>query len=27
VVPITVIRGANAVDVTVTVSERPRLRG
>ena len=26
-VPITVIRGSNAVDVTVTVSERPRLRG
>ena len=26
-VPITVIRGAAAVDVTVTVSERPRLRG
>jgi len=26
-VPITVIRGTNAVDVTVTVSERPTLRG
>jgi S1-C subfamily serine protease len=26
-VPITVIRGTNAVDVTVTVGERPRLRG
>jgi len=26
-VPITVIRGGNAIDVTVTVSERPRLRG
>jgi S1-C subfamily serine protease len=26
-VPITVIRGAAAVDVTVTVSERPRLKG
>ena len=26
-VPITVIRGTTAVDVTVTVSERPRLRG
>lgn len=26
-VPITVIRGSNAVDVTVTVSERPRTKG
>jgi S1-C subfamily serine protease len=26
-VPITVIRGGTAIDVTVTVSERPRLRG
>ena len=26
-VPITVIRGTNAVDVTVTISERPTLRG
>ena len=26
-VPITVIRGTNAVDVTVTVGERPRTRG
>ncbi len=26
-VPITVIRGATAVDVTVTVGERPRIRG
>ena len=26
-VPITVIRGTNAVDVSVTISERPRIRG
>jgi len=26
-VPITVIRGTKAVDVTVTVSERPKIKG